>query len=210
MPCASTCSTAPLRWTRLALAAGDLANRHGPGRARCMERAGNHHEGPGPWRLRIIVPLVNTAEEAAMAVAACRYRPVGMGSSGPRARNALRRRRLRAHANDEIAFVKAGEVVSARILHRAGLLFRTEGRRLPSRARSPEQGLPPVLVGIHVSQERRENQSVEEEAGAVPGTYARDANEAWRHARPSLRIYSRSTQVVTACDEHPSSVDALG
>src|ERR671937_2236763 len=31
----------------------------------------------------IIVPLVNTAEEAAMAVAACRYPPVGMRSSGP-------------------------------------------------------------------------------------------------------------------------------
>lgn len=31
----------------------------------------------------IIVPLVNTAEEAARAVAACRYPPVGMRSSGP-------------------------------------------------------------------------------------------------------------------------------
>ena len=31
----------------------------------------------------IIVPLVNTAEEAAMAVAACRYPPVGMRSNGP-------------------------------------------------------------------------------------------------------------------------------
>jgi 4-hydroxy-2-oxoheptanedioate aldolase len=31
----------------------------------------------------IIVPLVNTAEEAAKAVAACRYMPVGMRSSGP-------------------------------------------------------------------------------------------------------------------------------
>jgi 4-hydroxy-2-oxoheptanedioate aldolase len=31
----------------------------------------------------IIVPLVNTPEEAAMAVAACRYSPVGMRSVGP-------------------------------------------------------------------------------------------------------------------------------
>ena len=31
----------------------------------------------------IIVPLINTAEEAAAAVAACRYPPVGMRSSGP-------------------------------------------------------------------------------------------------------------------------------
>ncbi len=31
----------------------------------------------------VIVPLVNTAEEAAQAVAACRYPPVGMRSSGP-------------------------------------------------------------------------------------------------------------------------------
>jgi 4-hydroxy-2-oxoheptanedioate aldolase len=38
----------------------------------------------------IIVPLVNNAEEAAMAVAACRYPPVGA-----RPRDALRRCRLR-------------------------------------------------------------------------------------------------------------------
>lgn len=31
----------------------------------------------------IIVPLINTAEEAALAVSACRYPPVGMRSSGP-------------------------------------------------------------------------------------------------------------------------------
>ena len=31
----------------------------------------------------IIVPLVNNAQEAAMAVAACRYPPVGMRSNGP-------------------------------------------------------------------------------------------------------------------------------
>jgi len=31
----------------------------------------------------VIVPLVNTAEDAAKAVAACRYPPVGMRSSGP-------------------------------------------------------------------------------------------------------------------------------
>src|SRR5437879_3256169 len=31
----------------------------------------------------IIVPLINTAEDAAKAVAACRYPPVGIRSSGP-------------------------------------------------------------------------------------------------------------------------------
>ena len=36
----------------LAHAAGDLADRHGPGRAGRVERAGDHHEGPGPRRLR--------------------------------------------------------------------------------------------------------------------------------------------------------------
>ncbi len=43
----------------------------------------------------IIVPLVNTAEEAAMAVAACRYPPVGIRSSGPVRALALWRPRLR-------------------------------------------------------------------------------------------------------------------
>src|SRR6266852_1443895 len=37
---------------RRADAAGDLADRHGPGRAGRLERAGGHHEGPRPWRLR--------------------------------------------------------------------------------------------------------------------------------------------------------------
>src|SRR5262249_57898116 len=31
----------------------------------------------------VLVPLINTAEDAAKAVAACRYPPVGMRSSGP-------------------------------------------------------------------------------------------------------------------------------
>ena len=50
----------------------------------------------------IIVPLVNTAEEAAMAVAACRYPPVGMRSSGPVRAVHYGGADYVAHANDEI------------------------------------------------------------------------------------------------------------
>src|SRR5947208_3157307 len=53
----------------------------------------------------IIVPLVNTAEEAAMAVAACRYPPVGMRSSGPVPAVHYGRADYGAHATDEIVFV---------------------------------------------------------------------------------------------------------
>ena len=50
----------------------------------------------------IIVPLVNTAEEAAMAVAACRYPPVGIRSSGPVRALHYGGPDYVAHANDEI------------------------------------------------------------------------------------------------------------
>lgn len=50
----------------------------------------------------IIVPLVNTAAEAAMAVAACRYPPVGMRSSGPVRAIQYGGSDYQAKANDEI------------------------------------------------------------------------------------------------------------
>ncbi len=50
----------------------------------------------------IIVPLVNTAEEAAKAVAACRYPPVGMRSFGPIRAAQYGGADYPAHANDEI------------------------------------------------------------------------------------------------------------
>ena len=50
----------------------------------------------------IIVPLVNTAEEAAKAVAACRYPPVGMRSSGPVRAVHYGGADYVANANDEI------------------------------------------------------------------------------------------------------------
>ncbi len=50
----------------------------------------------------IIVPLVNTAEEAARAVAACRYMPVGMRSNGPVRAVHYGGADYVANANDEI------------------------------------------------------------------------------------------------------------
>ena len=50
----------------------------------------------------IIVPLVNTAAEAAQAVAACRYSPVGMRSVGPVRALHYGGSDYIAHANDEI------------------------------------------------------------------------------------------------------------
>src|SRR5262244_4208620 len=51
----------------------------------------------------IIVPLVNNAQEAAAAVAACRYPPVGMRSSGPVRAVHYGGADYQAKANDEIA-----------------------------------------------------------------------------------------------------------
>jgi 4-hydroxy-2-oxoheptanedioate aldolase len=50
----------------------------------------------------IIVPLINTAEEAAAAVAACRYPPVGMRSSGPLRAALYGGANYQAEANGEI------------------------------------------------------------------------------------------------------------
>ena len=53
----------------------------------------------------IIVPLVNNAKEAAMAVAACRYPPVGMRSSGPVRAIHYGGADYVAHANDAIVIM---------------------------------------------------------------------------------------------------------
>jgi len=53
----------------------------------------------------IIVPLVNTAAEAAMAVAACRYPPVGMRSMGPVRAIHYGGADYAAHASDEIVIM---------------------------------------------------------------------------------------------------------
>lgn len=50
----------------------------------------------------IIVPLINNAEEAAKAVAACRYAPTGMRSFGPVRAAQYGGADYPAHANDEI------------------------------------------------------------------------------------------------------------
>lgn len=50
----------------------------------------------------IIVPLINTAEDAARAVAACRYPPLGNRSSGPVRAIQYGGADYQAHANDEI------------------------------------------------------------------------------------------------------------
>ena len=53
----------------------------------------------------IIVPLVNTAAEAAMAVAACRYPPVGMRSMGPARAIHYGGADYVEHANDEVVIM---------------------------------------------------------------------------------------------------------
>lgn len=62
----------------------------------------------------IIVPLVDTPEQAAAAVAACRYPPVGMRSSGPLRAALYGGPNYQAEANDQI-------VVLAMIETKAGL-----------------------------------------------------------------------------------------
>jgi 4-hydroxy-2-oxoheptanedioate aldolase len=60
----------------------------------------------------VIVPLVNNAEEAAAAVAACRYPPVGARSFGP-VRSALRIGPKPAEANESVACIVMIETADA-------------------------------------------------------------------------------------------------
>ena len=55
--------------------------------------------------MSIIVPMVSTAQEAAQAVAACRYPPVGMRSSGPIRGLQYAGADYLARANDEIVVI---------------------------------------------------------------------------------------------------------
>ncbi|MBA3898107.1 MAG: hypothetical protein H0X36_13455, partial [Sphingomonadaceae bacterium] len=59
------------------------SGQDGPGRVGCMNEPASIMKALDLGAYGIIVPLVNTAAEAAMAVVACRYPPVGMRSSGP-------------------------------------------------------------------------------------------------------------------------------
>ncbi len=61
----------------------------------------------------VVVPLVNNAEEAARAVAACRYPPKGMRSFGPVRAAMSAGRNYAQEANDEIACIVMIETAEA-------------------------------------------------------------------------------------------------
>lgn len=63
--------------------------------------------------LGIVVPLVNNAQEAARAVAACRYPPLGIRSAGPVRARLAHGRDYVAAANDEIACIVMIETAEA-------------------------------------------------------------------------------------------------
>ena len=63
--------------------------------------------------LGVIIPMVNSAEEAARAVAACRYAPVGARSFGPLTAMIRHGRHYLRTANDEVACIPMIETVQA-------------------------------------------------------------------------------------------------
>jgi len=63
--------------------------------------------------LGIIIPMVNTVEEAKAAVAACRYAPVGARSFGPTRAGMALGRDYYAHANNEVACIPMIETTQA-------------------------------------------------------------------------------------------------
>ena len=89
----------------------------------------------------IIVPLVNTPAEAAMAVAACRYPPVGMRSSGPVRAVHYGGADYVAHANDEIVRSKPQYAPALKL----AIVHHTAGTNTYSRAQAPA-----IVRGIEV------------------------------------------------------------
>lgn len=73
----------------------------------------------------VIVPLVNTAEEAARAAAACRYPPTGRRSCGPLRGAMLEGAAYLATANDEVACIAMIETAEG--LANVGAIARTPG-----------------------------------------------------------------------------------
>ena len=90
----------------------------------------------------IIVPLVNTAEDAAKAVAACRYPPVGMRSSGPVRALHYGGADYVANANDEI-------VIMAMIETKEGLANLDAICATPGPRRRVHRAVRPVVRAGH-------------------------------------------------------------
>ena len=63
--------------------------------------------------LGVIIPMINSAEEAARAVAACRYAPVGARSFGPLSAMIRHGRQYLGTANNEVACIPMIETVQA-------------------------------------------------------------------------------------------------
>ena len=73
----------------------------------------------------VVVPLVNNAEEALRAVAACRYPPAGIRSSGPARAALYGGAGYQSWANDEIACIVMIETAAA--LHNLDAILATPG-----------------------------------------------------------------------------------
>src|SRR5439155_160996 len=83
----------------------------------------------------VLVPLINTAEDAKKAVAACRYPPVGIRSSGPIRAVHYGGSDYVAKANDEI--VVMGMIETKEGLANLDAICATSGRWTSTTARRP-------------------------------------------------------------------------
>ncbi|MDX1383596.1 MAG: aldolase/citrate lyase family protein [Thermoanaerobaculia bacterium] len=139
----------------------------------------------------VVIPWVNTPEEAAAAVAACRYPPAGSRGFGPWRAALYGGRDYAAHANEEIACIIQIETVGAieridDILAVPGI----DGVMIGPTDLAMDMGLPPRAD--HPDDHHRELCARVLEAcqsrGVAPGIYTSGPDEAARRAEEGWRF----------------------
>lgn len=132
----------------------------------------------------VIVPMVNSPEEAARAVSACRYAPLGQRSFGPLRAGIVHGRGYAAMANDTVLCIPMIETAEAVLQARAicGVAGVAAVYVGPTDL-SLTYGLPPALDNANPFADALESvQAAAGAAGIVAGIHASSALAAARHA----------------------------
>lgn len=149
----------------------------------------------------VVIPWVNTPEEAQQAVAACRYPPVGQRGFGPWRGALYGGRDYAAHANDEIACIIQIETVAA--VERIDEILSVEGidgvmigptdlaldMGLPPRTDHPDPGHQALCTQVLEGCQRH---------GVAPGIFTAGPEEAARRAAEGWRFLPVGTDTQLA------------
>ena len=177
--------------------AGDRAVSVAAGRARAVERSGDRQAGARPRAQTLLVPMVQSADEARAAVAATRYPPHGIRGVGSALARASRWNRVGDYlhrANDEMAVLvqvetRAGSMRSMRLRGSKVWTVCSSGRRISR-----------LISGISAIRDIRMQAAIDgairtiKAAGKAPGILSADEAAARRYLEAG-RCSSRSVSI---------------